>query len=238
MDKLYIVIPAYNEEENIEAVTREWHDVVSKINKQSRIVIIDDGSKDRTYKILAELAQGMPQLIALTKANSGHGATVLYGYRYALEKGVDYVFQTDSDRQTAPEEFWQFWELRQEYVAIIGWRSKREDGFSRVFVTKVLRFVLQCVFGLDIPDANTPFRLINMETLIKYLPFIPPNFNLSNVMLTVCFARYKENVKFIPITFKQRQGGVNSINFRKIVKIGIKAVKDFNQIKKGLDVNE
>ena len=57
-------------------------------------------------------------------------------------------------------------------------------------------------------------------------------------MLAVCLVRYKENVKFIPITFKPRQGGVNSINFKKIIKIGIKAVKDFSQIKKELDANE
>jgi glycosyltransferase involved in cell wall biosynthesis len=238
MSKLYIVIPAYNEEANIRSVAEAWHEIAAKTGSESRLVIIDDGSKDSTYKILAELAQGLSQLIALTKANSGHGATVLYGYRYALEKGADYVFQTDSDGQTAPEEFWQFWELRQEYAAIIGWRSKREDGLSRVFVTKVLRLVLRCVFGLDIPDANAPFRLINAETLNKHLSLIPSDFNLSNVMLAVCLARFKENIKFIPITFKQRQGGVNSINFKKIVKIGINAVKDFSQIKKELDVNE
>jgi len=238
MDKLYIVIPAYNEEENIETISREWHDVAVKINEQSRILIIDDGSKDDTYTKLEKLQKELPQMEAITKPNSGHGATILYGYRYALANGADYVFQTDSDGQTLPEEFRQFWELRQEYTAVIGWRNKRKDGFSRIFVTKVLRLVLRCIFGIDIPDANTPFRLINAEILNKYLPIIPPNFNLSNILLTVCLMLYKENIKFIPITFKPRQGGVNSINFKKIVKIGIKAVKDISQIKRELDTNE
>jgi len=238
MDKLYIIIPAYNEEENIEIVVREWHDVVAKINAQSRIIVIDDGSKDNTYTKLKELQKELPQLEAITKPNGGHGATVLYGYRFALEKEADYVFQTDSDRQTLPEEFWLFWGLREKYAMIIGSRNKRKDGFSRIFATKVLRFVLWRVFSLDIPDANTPFRLISAKKLSKYLPFIPPGFNLSNIMLTVCLMRYKENVKFIPITFKPRQGGVNSINFKKILKIGIKSVKDFSLIKKELDANE
>jgi glycosyltransferase involved in cell wall biosynthesis len=234
MNTLYIVIPAYNEGANIRAVAKEWHEVAVKTDADSRLVIVDDGSGDDTYNILAEMEKELPRLTVLTKPNGGHGAAVLYGYRYAIEEGADYVFQTDSDGQTVPEEFWPFWERREKYTALIGHRVHRKDGFSRVLVTKVLRFVLWHIFGLDIPDANTPFRLLKAETLSKYLPLIPPDFNLSNVMLCVCLARYKENMIFIPITFKPRQGGVNSINFKKIIKIGVKAIKDFNRIKREL----
>jgi glycosyltransferase involved in cell wall biosynthesis len=238
MNTLYIVIPAYNEEANIRAVAKEWHEVAVKTGVDSRLVIVDDGSRDSTYNILSEMEKELSQLTALTKPNGGHGAAVLYGYRYALEKGADYVFQTDSDGQTLPNEFWQFWEKREKYAAIIGHRVHRKDGFSRVLVTKVLRFVLWRVFWLDIPDANTPFRLLKAEILSKYLPLISPDFNLSNVMLCVCLTRYKENMAFIPITFKPRQGGVNSINFRKIIKIGVKAIKDFSRIKRRLDASQ
>lgn len=55
MKKLYIVIPAYNEEMNIEVVAREWHEVITKIGEKCRLVIVDDGSKDNTYKKLVEL---------------------------------------------------------------------------------------------------------------------------------------------------------------------------------------
>jgi glycosyltransferase involved in cell wall biosynthesis len=232
MDKLYICIPAYNEEANIRQVIREWHSVVVKIGVQSRLVVVDDGSKDDTFKIMTELTQELPQLIALTKRNSGHGATVLYAYRYALAADADYVFQTDSDGQTMPIEFWPFWEERKKYAALIGNRIKRQDGASRVFVTKVLKLVLNCVFGVAIPDANTPFRLIEGTTLKGCLEKIPPDFNLANVMLTVCLVKRLEKVKFIPITFRPRQGGVNSINFRRIFAIGKQAVKDFYRIKK------
>ena len=73
---------------------------------------------------------------------------------------------------------------------------------------------------------------MNRAVLEKYLPEIPENFNLSNVMLTVLMVNGKENVRFRPITFRPRQGGVNSINFKKITKIGRQAVKDFRVIKK------
>ena len=108
-DTLYIVIPAYNEEMNIEDVARDWHKVVENVGPASRLVIINDGSKDHTYEKLCELAKELPQLEAVTKPNGGHGATVLYGYRYALEHGADYIFQTDSDGQTLTSEFPAFW---------------------------------------------------------------------------------------------------------------------------------
>lgn len=235
MEKLYIVIPAYNEEMNIQSVAREWHTVVENINEASKLVIIDDGSKDSTYQVLTDLSRELPQLEVITKKNSGHGATVLYGYRYALEQDADYIFQTDSDGQTLPEEFYGFWELKDKYSAVIGYRNHRKDGFSRVFVTKTLKFILWCIFRLNITDANTPFRLLSKDVLKRHISKIPEDFNLSNVMLTICLVKYKENIRFVPITFKPRQGGVNSINFKKIVKIGKQAVKDFKVIKKTLD---
>ena len=229
MDKLYIIIPAYNEEANIELVAREWHEV-----QDSRLVIINDGSKDQTYEKLCALQAELPQLLPVTKENGGHGATVLYGYFYALEHGADYIFQTDSDGQTLASEFQGFWEQRNEKKVLIGYRNHREDGISRIFVTKVLKMVLFLIFGIRVTDANTPYRLMPKKLLQKYIVKVPENFNLSNVMLTVLFLRGKENVQFIPITFRPRQGGVNSINLKKITKIGIQALKDVRTIKKNL----
>ena len=236
-DKLFVVLPAYNESENIERVVKDWHSVVSNVGPESRLLVVDDGSKDNTFELLQTLQDRYPQLIGKTKPNSGHGATVLYAYKYAIQNGADYVFQTDSDGQTLTEEFYPFWEERKQYSAIIGHRNHREDGFSRVFVTKTLKLVIKLVFGVTVTDANTPFRLMNRNTLVKYLPQIPKDFNLSNVILSVLLVHNKENVKFTPITFRPRQGGVNSINFKKICKIGIQAVKDFRTIKLTLKDN-
>ena len=232
MDKLFIVIPAYNEEMNIDAVAKEWHEVVAGIGGESRLCIIDDGSKDSTYDKLCELGKELPYLMPVKKPNGGHGATVLYGYKLALEAGADYIFQTDSDGQTLPSEFPQFWEHRSEYSMQIGHRNHRQDGISRVFVTKTLKLVLRLIFGLKITDANTPFRLMCRAVLEKYIGKVPEGFNLSNVLLTVLMVDAGEDIRFIPITFRPRQGGVNSINLKRIIKIGRKAWKDFRVIKK------
>ncbi len=231
-EKLYIVIPAYNEEENIENVVRQWHEIVKQISKTSRLVVVDDGSKDHTYQILCDLRKELVQLQPLRKMNEGHGATVLYAYHYALEQGADYIFQTDSDGQTLPEEFGKFWERRKKQDVLIGYRNHREDGFFRIVVTKVLKLVLKIIFGINVTDANTPYRLMSRKVLEKYMDKVPEKFNLSNVMLTVLFLDNKEKVEFIPITFRPRQGGVNSIHISKIIRIGWQALKDFKKIKR------
>ncbi len=234
MDKLYIIIPAYNEEETIKQVIDDWYPVIERIGNDSRLVIINDGSKDHTYEIIQEYAASRPYLLPLTKENGGHGATVLFGYHYAIKENADYIFQTDSDGQTLPDEFDAFWALRNEYDMIIGHRNKREDGASRVFVTKVLKFVLWVCFGVRVTDANTPFRLLKKETLAQYIDKVPENFNLSNVLISVIYIKNELKVKYIPITFRPRQGGVNSINLPKICKIGRQAFKDFRAINRSL----
>ena len=232
MDILYVVIPAYNEEENIDEVINDWYPVIERHNGdgKSRMVVIDDGSKDRTYARLLKAAETRPLLVPITKPNGGHGATILYGYHYALEAGADYIFQTDSDGQTLPEEFEPFWQERKNWDMVIGWRKGRQDGASRVFVTKTLKAVIRTCFGISVPDANTPYRLMNAETLGHYIKLIPENFNLSNVLLTVIFYKKGCRVKYIPITFRPRQGGLNSINMKKIFKIGMQARDDFKTL--------
>ena len=105
-DILYIIVPAYNEEENIKKVINEWYPIIEKYNgaNKSRLVIINDGSKDNTYEIVKKECETKPLIELLTKQNSGHGATILYGYNYALNNNADYIFQTDSDLQTVSSE--------------------------------------------------------------------------------------------------------------------------------------
>jgi hypothetical protein len=170
----------------------------------------------------------------LTKPNGGHGSTVIYAYNYAVKQGADWIFQTDSDGQTNPDECDDFWKLKDSYVAILGHRKVRGDGAQRAFVEKVVCSLLKLYFGVDVPDANAPFRLMRADTVNKYLDRMPEDYNLPNIMLTTFFAYYNEKITFKNITFQPRQGGVNSINLTKIVKIGWKALGDFRRFKKGM----
>ncbi len=226
-DRLFIVIPAYNEQDNIKQVVTEWYPIVEKHGNDSRLVVIDDGSTDDTFAILRKMTQSMPQLTALTKPNGGHGATVMYGYKYALDNGADYVFQTDSDGQTLPSEFEPFWISRNKYDITIGYRNKRRDGLSRIFVTRILRLVVYICFRVYVLDANTPYRLMSADTLRENLSFIPDDFFLTNVALSAIYKKRRQKVHFIPISFRPRQGGKNSINLLKIFKVGFSSIRSF-----------
>ena len=237
MEKIYFVLPAYNEEANIEEVIAQWHPVCEQINAEgnaAHLVIANDGSKDKTFAIMQSLQSKYPLLEPLDKPNSGHGATVLYLYRYAMERNADYIFQTDSDGQTLPKEFWQMWQNRHNYDFQIGTRGGRQDGASRVFVTKTLRLVVWLMFHVWVKDANTPFRLLKTDKLIPILDIIPHDYNLANVAVSAIAVRWHYNIGWYPITFRPRQGGVNSINLRRIFKIGAKALTDFRTINKNL----
>lgn len=116
MDKLYIVIPAYNEEEMITTVIDQWHQVAVSVGPESRLVVIDDGSKDHTYEIIKNCEKKYPQLIALTKENedmvlrsgtvinmpSSRGRTI-FSRRIRMVRHCRKNFLSSGDAETVPQ---------------------------------------------------------------------------------------------------------------------------------------
>ncbi len=167
----------------------------------------------------------------LTKPNGGHGSTVLYGYRYALENGADYIFQTDSDGQTDPEEFEKFWQIREGYDAIFGNRTSRGDGFSRAVVEKCCA---RCSDLFPRIRAGCKCPVPSDESRLRGRVSAADAGKLQSAERTADCLRsvFSPENPFHPISFKPRQGGTNSINIRKIVKIGRQALHDFCEIQK------
>ena len=228
MDSLCIVIPAYNEEETILRVLDDWYPVVDSLDC-ARILIIDDGSTDETAALVRDYAGSHPYVSIKTKPNGGHGAAIRYGYQCAVDEGYDWIFQTDSDGQTLSSEFGAFWRARRRADLVIGWRRDRQDGAGRVFVSFVLRLVVFLTMGVSLKDPNTPFRLMSAGSLKKLLPLVPETCDLTNVLLAALYIKKGLRVLYKPVTFRPRQGGVNSINIKRIVRIGLKAVREFRK---------
>lgn len=229
-------MPAYNESENIKTTILQWYPIITRINElndaEAFLVVANDGSKDNTYQVMTTLKNELKlnYFLPIDKPNGGHGATVLFLYRYAIEHGADYIFQTDSDGQTDPNEFWQMFEHRHDYDFQIGYRKNRQDGLSRVFVTKTLKLMVWLMFHEWVTDANTPFRLMKREKIQSIMDVIPQDYFLCNVAISAIAQKWKYSMRFYEITFKPRQGGVNSINMKRIIKIGWKAIGDFRII--------
>ncbi len=231
-DVLYIVMPAYNEEANIRQVVTDWYEQIRNKPEGSSLVVADSGSADRTHEILLEMQKEYPRLKILEDCDKQHGPKCIALYDYAVRNGADYVFQTDSDGQTDPAEFSMFWKHRKEYDAIFGNRPDRKDGISRLFVERIVTLLIRIFFGVRVPDANAPFRLMRCDILSEYLPLFPENYFLPNIMLTVFFKSFDKRVAFHRISFKPRAGGKNSINIPRIVKIGFRALFDFCDFRK------
>ena len=84
-DRLIIVIPAYNEEENIENVVAQWHPIMEKNRRDSRLFVINEAEVQIGHRRTGSAGK-YPQLRAVKKKTKGHGATILYGYRCAMRK--------------------------------------------------------------------------------------------------------------------------------------------------------
>lgn len=234
-ETLYIVMPAYNEEENIEKVIMEWYPLLNGKAETSRLIVADSGSTDKTHTILTQLQEKHSKLEVLSDTGKQHGPKLMKLYDYAIKRNADYVFQTDSDGQTSPEEFASFWNDRLKYDGIFGKRSIRGDGQARAFIEKIVCFFIKIYFNVCIPDANAPFRLMKVDVMKKHLYRLPNNYNLPNIMLTTYFAYYGEIIQFKEIPFKARRGGKNSINILKIIVIGWRALKSFRLLKKNMN---
>ena len=236
-DILFIVMPAYNEGENIRAVIEAWSKVLKDKSKKSRLVVADSGSTDDTHKILLELQKTDKQIEILEKTNQYHGPKVIALYDYAIKKGADFIFQTDSDGQTDPKDFDKFWKDRKKFDAILGNRIKRGDGQSRAMVEKVVCKMVRIFFGVKVPDANAPFRLMKADLVKKYLGKLPKDYDLPNIILTAYFAHYHEKITFKEVSFAPREAGVNSINLKKIFKIGYGSLSNFMMFRKDMKKN-
>lgn len=122
--------------------------------------------------------------------------------------------------------------MREKYEGIFGYRPVRGDGRDRAFVEKVVCILLKLYFGVRVPDANAPFRLMRTDAVKKYLYKLPDDYALPNIMITTYFTYYKEQICFKEISFKPRTAGANSINIPRIIKIGWKALGEFYNLKK------
>jgi glycosyltransferase involved in cell wall biosynthesis len=231
-------MPAYNEAEVIAEVVQKWTDLLkSKFNHEdARLIVVNDGSKDKTGRILDVLAGQNHYLIALTQPNGGHGRAVVTAYNLAIEHGCDYVFQTDSDDQFETTDFWKLWEQREKSNFILGYRKIRFDAPIRLIITRIVRLVLWLFYGVTIPDSNIPFRLIKtnvlkemLRRLPKPLPFAP------NIFLSVMACRDGNELLNIPITHKNRHTGEVSIKKWNLLKVCWRSYKELMAFRTILD---
>ena len=229
---IVIVIPVYNESACIEPVVLEWLRVFDKLN--GCLIAVDDGSKDGTGAILDRLAEKEPRLRVHHQQNAGHGAAILAGYRLAITLSPDYIFQTDSDDQIKPSEFWHLWERREQSPLVLGVRQARNDAAHRLVVSRILKGLNLLIFETHIRDANSPFRLMRMTFLQDAMRQFPRDVFAPNIFLSLVAARLPGTILEVPVQHFRRSTGTESLNLRKLVRMCLRCMKELLQFRLGL----
>jgi len=226
---LSIVMPAYNEEECIEQVVESWTSFLKNKfpGEKTTLIVINDGSKDKTGEILDRLKETNSHLTVIHQKNGGHGNAVVNGYKTALAMGSEYVFQTDSDDQFVADDFDKLWQKRHQSEFILGYREIRHDAKVRLFITRFLRSTISMVYGTFILDSNIPFRLIKgsfLKKLMDQLPEPPPF--APNIFLAVMAKKSGQELFDIPITHRERVTGTVSIMKWNLWKVCIRSFRE------------
>ncbi len=149
--------PCYNEEQNIERVTKEALSVAGRISNDYEIIIVNDGSRDRTSEVAERLAIEHPQVrVVHHEVNKGYGAALQSGFKNATK---ELVFYTDGDGQFKIEEITKLLPYIEKYDIVSGYRIKRSDPFIRKVNAFLWGALVNILFKLGVSDVDSAFKL-------------------------------------------------------------------------------
>ena len=212
-NKIIIVIPAYNEEENI----LNTYNTIVEYNKKNKtnydVIVVNDGSKDRTEEILTENKINHIKLIQ----NLGIGGAVQTGYKYAYENGYDIAVQYDGDGQHDVDYVKTITDpiINDEADFVIGSRfiKKDKDNFNTTFSRRIginlISFFIKLVTKKKVYDTTSGFRAVNKDIIEFFAHDYPTEY--PEPITTTQLLQKKYRLKEVPVKMKARIGGKSSI---------------------------
>lgn len=220
--ELIVVMPVYNEAECIGAVIEDWRAALADLNIDFEILVLNDGSKDQTAQVLAAY-ENDARVAVVNKSNSGHGPTILQGYREAATR-AQWVFQIDSDDEMKPRAFPNFWKRRDKYDAIFGVRVAREQDSARRFLSAGSRATVKFLYGRGVRDVNVPYRLMRARVLKPIVAAIPDETFAPNILISGVLGKRRRRVLNLPVLHENRKTGTGSLANSKVWKVAVRAL--------------
>ncbi|WP_339708998.1 glycosyltransferase family 2 protein [uncultured Kriegella sp.] len=207
---LSVVVPLYNEEENVSLLTQKIHESLKGYNYQ--IIYVDDFSKDATRKVVKNMKDDKVHLIELKKN---------YGQSLALAAGLDYaegefIITMDGDLQNDPSDIPQMLEqaLSGEYDVITGIRQKRKDSLVKKIPSKIANFLVRRITKLDIKDNGCALKVFTRD--------IAKDLNLYGEMhrfITLLAHLEGAQIKQVPVKHHARHAGVSKYGLERVFKV-------------------
>ncbi|MCK5124928.1 MAG: polyprenol monophosphomannose synthase [candidate division Zixibacteria bacterium] len=221
--KALIIFPTYNEKDNIEKIVKAVLDVDSRIN----VLVVDDNSPDGTGDIVdGMVAEDNRINVEHRPGKAGLGTAYIHGFKWAIERKYDYIFEMDADFSHGPEYIPDFLNTIKEHDLVLGSRyicgvNVINWPMSRLLLSYFANIYTGIITGLDIRDATGGFKCFRREVLEAIdLDSVKSNGYTFQIEMTMRANIRKFKIKEIPIVFTDRQAG-NSKMSKKIVREAI-----------------
>lgn len=217
--KYSVVIPVFNEEENIKPCYERLTSVMQKQNEQFELLFVDDGSKDNTLNILKEIASNDKRVkVVVLSRNFGQQSALLCGFEKARGNAV---INIDADLQDPPEVILEMIEkFKQGYDIVIGRRRERKgESFFKKFTSNAYQFLLKKITKSNIPTDAGDFRLIS-KRVCKVLVEMPEHSRYLRGMTE--FVGFKQT--YVLFDREERKSGKTKYNLKKLVNLGIDGI--------------
>jgi len=216
---LSIVIPARDEEGCIELTVSHLHLELEHHGIAHEIVVVDDGSSDRTWEILTGLKEKIPQLKPLQNQGlHGFGRAIIKGLDVATGDGVVIMMADESDDSRDVVRYWE--ELNKGFDCVFGSRFIKGGGtvdypWVKLMINRMANKFLQLLFGIGLNDTTNAFKAYRKTTIDGCRPLIAPHFNLTvEIPLKAIVRGYTWTI--IPITWRNRRTGVAKLKIKEM----------------------
>jgi len=217
-----------NEEGNIGPLTEDILAVYADKNIDGEVLLVDDGSTDRSGEICDQLAKDHPNVrVVHHEKNLGRSYAIRTGFQQA--KG-DIVIIMDADRQYEPKQIPLFLSKMDEgFDVVTGWRRERTDTFIRRFISRTYnRFIIRRKFKLQIKDQNSGFKAFRREKAVA-MGFDPEGYQGLHRFILPLAALKGLKIAEVPIVHYDRPSGKSYIKFYTVPFI---TLRDFSKFKK------
>ena len=202
MAKYSIVVPFHNEEENVTVLYARLKQVMEQVGDSFELVLVDDGSNDRTYRLLEEIAAVDSRvLVVKLRRNFGQTSALAAGFDHA---SGDFIFAMDGDLQHDPNEIPSFIEkLEEGYDVVSGWRKERIDNFvMRRIPSRCANWLMAKLSGVDIHDFGTTYKAYRREVITNI-----PLYGEMHRFIPALASWYGASICEIPIRNVHRERG-------------------------------
>ena len=217
MISLSIVLPAYNEAQNIEKTVREAVSYLERGFRDYEFIVVNDGSVDGTREIVEKISFSNPKIILVNHPNNlGYGSALRSGFERA---SLDYIFLMDSDGQFDISDINHLIPYLENYDVIVGYREKRADPFIRSLNTWLYHIYIRFLFGLKLRDIDCAFKLFPKSAYHAVKP-IKSGGALFTAEFLIKLTKKGFTLKEVPVRhFPRKFGKQTGANLRVILRM-------------------